>query len=540
MTDSVDLLISGGTIVDGTGAPGRPGTRRGRRRRSACASSRPDARAPAHVGRTHRRHGQGRRPGLHRPPQPRRPVDPRRAAPRAQGPPGRDHRDRRRRRQRLRAVPPPRGLLEAFVELDGGLDGRPAIDYDWDSRRALPRALRRHGQRQRRRRSSATRRSASPPSAGTTCPPTTRALDRMRGLLRDAMAEGAVRALDPGSTTRPAATPRPRSSRRSPPRPDAHGGFYHTPRPLPARRPLSRPVPRGDRHRPARRRAAPHHPLLPPRDAPGPARADAGAGRRRPRRGPRRHLRHLSVRMGLHAPAHPAAAVDPGRRTGPAQGRASPTGPRATGCAPSSPPAARPTRARPAGRTSGSGPSAGPTTCAGSSRTVADVMTETGRDALDVICDLLLAEDLGVARSRAGRGRRRCRCSWPTRSGWSARTRPSSATSRRRAPTARSRGSSASSSATRRSLTLEAAIHKMTWRRGRAARAAAAGPAARRDAGGCRRLRPGDRPHATPPTTSRGSSPIGIEHVLVNGTVVVDDGEHTGATPGRGIRLGVD
>ncbi len=34
--------------------------------------------------------------------------------------------------------------------------------------------------------------------------------------------------------------------------------------------------------------------------------------------------------------------------------------------------------------------------------------------------------------------------------------------------------------------------------------------------------------------------PSGIEHVIVNGTLVVRDGEHTGATPGRAIRLGVD
>ncbi len=34
--------------------------------------------------------------------------------------------------------------------------------------------------------------------------------------------------------------------------------------------------------------------------------------------------------------------------------------------------------------------------------------------------------------------------------------------------------------------------------------------------------------------------PTGIEHVIVNGTLVVDHGAHTGATPGRGIRLGVD
>jgi N-acyl-D-aspartate/D-glutamate deacylase len=34
--------------------------------------------------------------------------------------------------------------------------------------------------------------------------------------------------------------------------------------------------------------------------------------------------------------------------------------------------------------------------------------------------------------------------------------------------------------------------------------------------------------------------PDGIDHVVVNGTLVVDGGVHTGATPGRGIRLGID
>jgi N-acyl-D-amino-acid deacylase len=34
--------------------------------------------------------------------------------------------------------------------------------------------------------------------------------------------------------------------------------------------------------------------------------------------------------------------------------------------------------------------------------------------------------------------------------------------------------------------------------------------------------------------------PTGIETVIVNGTLVVDGGMHTGATPGRGIRLGKD
>ena len=86
-------------------------------------------------------------------------------------------------------------------------------------------------------------------------------------------------------------------------------------RALPAGRPLPRPVPRGDRDRPAGRRPGPHHPLLPPPDAPGRTGRAAGAGRRRARRRPRCHLRYLSVRVGEHAPPDPAAGLDPGRRT---------------------------------------------------------------------------------------------------------------------------------------------------------------------------------------------------------------------------------
>ena len=41
---------------------------------------------------------------------------------------------------------------------------------------------------------------------------------------------------------------------------------------------------------------------------------------------------------------------------------------------------------------------------------------------------------------------------------------------------------------------------------------------------------------ATRPTTSRGSFPDGIDYVMVNGTLVVDGGAHTGATPGRALR----
>ncbi|MEO7117651.1 MAG: amidohydrolase family protein, partial [Candidatus Limnocylindrales bacterium] len=32
--------------------------------------------------------------------------------------------------------------------------------------------------------------------------------------------------------------------------------------------------------------------------------------------------------------------------------------------------------------------------------------------------------------------------------------------------------------------------------------------------------------------------PIGIPYVIVNGTLVVDEGRHTGATPGRALRHG--
>ncbi len=34
--------------------------------------------------------------------------------------------------------------------------------------------------------------------------------------------------------------------------------------------------------------------------------------------------------------------------------------------------------------------------------------------------------------------------------------------------------------------------------------------------------------------------PDGIDQVIVNGTLVVDDGSHTGALPGRALRRGRD
>ena len=100
-----EIRIVGGTLVDGTGAPGRPGTvevRDGRLRLTAPAGH--------GAGGPHdRRHRQGRGARVHRPPLPLGADDPRRAAPRAEGPPGHHDRGHRGRRQQLCAVRDPGG-----------------------------------------------------------------------------------------------------------------------------------------------------------------------------------------------------------------------------------------------------------------------------------------------------------------------------------------------------------------------------------------------------------------------------------------------
>ena len=147
MTTYADLLITGGTVVDGTGAPPRPGTVAvvdGRIR--VLSETDP---APTHVARTIDATGKVVAPGfidLHshgglviladarHEPKVRQGVTTEVVGVDGNGfAPFRNRAD-----------------LEAFVNLDAGLDGRPDIDYDWTSGRELPGPLRRPGQRQRR------------------------------------------------------------------------------------------------------------------------------------------------------------------------------------------------------------------------------------------------------------------------------------------------------------------------------------------------------------------------------------------------------
>jgi hypothetical protein len=150
--------------------------------------------------------------------------------------------------------------LEAFVELDSGLDGRPAIDYDWTSVASYLGRYDATVQPQRRDpgrnsqlriaalgwRTSRPMRRPSPGCAG--CSPTRWPMER----------SGSARARLPARRLRD-----DRGARRADRGGRPQRRLLPHPRPIPARRPLPRPVPRGDRDRPARRGAGSHHPLLP-------------------------------------------------------------------------------------------------------------------------------------------------------------------------------------------------------------------------------------------------------------------------------------
>lgn len=169
------------------------------------------------------------------------------------------------------------------------------------------------------------------------------------------------------------------------------------------------------------------------------------------------------------------------------------------------------------------------------SHTLADVMAERGTDAVDTICDLLLTEDLRVSQVTSGP--------------WSETLHHfvrhplgmigTDSTFVGDKPSPRTYGSFprvlGEFVRERELLGLEEAVRKMT-----------SAPAARLGLAERGLLRDGYladvvvfdparvRSNATYEEPRR--FPSGIEHVVVNGTVVVDGGRHTGATPGRILR----
>jgi N-acyl-D-amino-acid deacylase len=169
------------------------------------------------------------------------------------------------------------------------------------------------------------------------------------------------------------------------------------------------------------------------------------------------------------------------------------------------------------------------------SRTLAEVMLEAGRDAVDTICDLLLAEDLGVAQVTSGP--------------WS-ETLPhfirhpvgmvgTDSTFLGEKPSPRTYGSFprilGQFVRDEQLLSLEEAVRKMTG-----------APAARLGLTDRGLLRDGYAADLVvlDPTRVRSNAtydqprqfPDGIEYVAVNGELVVDHGVHTGALPGRALR----
>ena len=170
---------------------------------------------------------------------------------------------------------------------------------------------------------------------------------------------------------------------------------------------------------------------------------------------------------------------------------------------------------------------------------MADVMQETGQDAVDVISDLLLGEDLGVNQVTSGP--------------WSETLRPfikhpvgmvgTDSTFIGAKPSPRTYGSFprilGQFVRDEGLLSLEQAIHRMTG--------AAAARLGLRQRGTIRDGAYADLVVFDPATVRSNATyeeprqfPTGIDPVVVNGTRVVDAATHTGATPGRGIRLGVD
>jgi len=531
--DHADLLIIGGTIVDGTGSPGRPGT-------VAVVDGRIQVLDPAeahrtHAGRTIDATGKVVAPGF---------IDLHSHGGLTILADGR-HEPKVRQGVTTELVGvdgngfapfESREDLEAFVNLDAGLDGRPEIDYDWGSVESY--LARFDGTVSLNIATLIGNSQLRIAALGwEDVPADPRALDRMRGLLRDGMAEGAFgvsSGLDypPGgyATTEELAALTAEAGR--------HGGFYHTH----VRYPL------GDRY------------LDPFREA-------IEIGRRAEAPAHITHFYHRETHPG--GPEPMLALVDDARANGldvtfdtypsewastrlliqlPQWMQAGGPGPLKERLADR---AARDrVRAEFTARGASYANAAGwadvrlgafhrPENLRWESWSVADVMTETGHDALDVICDLLLAEDLGVSQVTSG--------PW-------ADTLPlfvthpvgmvgTDSTFLGEKPSPRTYGSFprilGQFVRDEALLSLEEAIRKMT-----------SAPAARlglRDRGVIRDGTVADLVVFDPATVRSTATydqprsyPVGIEQVVVAGTLVVADGVHTGATPGRGLRHGRD
>jgi len=533
MADSADLVITGGTIVDGTGAPGRPG--------SVVVDGEhlrllgPGDAEPSHFGRRIDATGKVVAPGfidLH-----------------SHGglvilaEPSHEPKVRQGVTTEIVGVDgngfapfPRRADLKAFVELDSGLDGRPEIELDWDS---VASYLARYDDTVSVNVGTLVGNSPLRIDAlgWQDVPADERALDRMRGTLREAMQDGAVgvsSGLDypPGgfATTEELAALTAEAGRA--------GGFYHTH----VRYQL------GDRY------------LDPFREAIEIGRrADAPS-----------HITHFYHRETFPGPAEPLLGlVDDARAEGlditfdtyPSEWASTRLliqlpfwiqegGPAVLKTRLADRSSRERLRVEMAARGAAYTGKAGwadlrlgafrrPSNLRWESRTLADVMTDTGHDAVDVICDLLLAEDLGVAQVTSGP--------------WSKTLPPfvahpvglvgTDSTFLGEKPAPRTYGSFprilGQYVRDEALLSLEEAVRKMTG--------AAAARLGLRHRGVLRDGAFADIVVFDPVTVRSNATydeprtfPTGIELVIVNGMVVVDGDVHTGATPGHGIRLGVD
>jgi N-acyl-D-amino-acid deacylase len=169
------------------------------------------------------------------------------------------------------------------------------------------------------------------------------------------------------------------------------------------------------------------------------------------------------------------------------------------------------------------------------SRSLAEVMHDTGTDAVDAICDLLLTENLGVAQVTTGPwtdGLRRFLAHPGAMIGTDSTFLGEKPSPRTYGSYPRILGQFVREEAL---LSLEEAVHRMTG-----------APAARlglRDRGLLRDSFAADLVVFDPATVRANATydeprrfPSGIEQVIVNGQVVLADGEPTGARPGRALR----